>query len=648
MGKIDPQLERLIAEHATDAARPTLGDPHHLTHVYIVVPGADFYALRTAGYDVFSPIGETAMVLLPIADIESLAARAEITAVFAPPRMTKLYGGHPLTRNQLNVKLDGAHDVTSLTRPTGAEGQDVVIGIVDSGVNVLHNAFTTETIVNGQKVRKTRIHAIWAQTSATNPAGTLPWEKMGVVYTRSQIDALIGQHPSGRGMPIELLDQQFGQHGTGVASIAAGGLWRDPLGPHVGVAPQATLVVVAIQTLDDIAAGIEFCFAMADELAWPCVVNISGGVHFAPHNGLSLWDHRVRQLLNDANGFPRSGRAVVMAAGNNGQHHNHARISVPDMPGSATLTIDATGFAQPVLRCFVSSHHPVLASIAPPRQPQFFIDGEVHKVNNTPRHAISIDAPSGAPAGEGLPFDSDFYVDIKVSGVRLDQGAPARDSVQSGDWRLKLESPGGEQPVVDVWMASGIDGPRDAFKLQPPQNAATALEDAGANAPKPPRPKDWIHHTLTSQACGIDAIIVGGVTDTLTLFLRTSRGPSVDVARHVSNTKPDILAPAEFVAVARWEPPAGNATVGTMIDRIMDGTSAAAPFATGAVALMLSHDQSLTQNDLRQRLRDTASAFDPAVLLTISTLQIDLQNLAGRGILNIRGAVQATAAAITP
>jgi hypothetical protein len=187
-------------------------------------------------------------------------------------------------------------------------GHGVVVGIVDSGIDGGHPAF----LGRHDDATKTRIHSVWHMWES---GGQSPWQRSSqneayramhfgreyighdeVTTTQDYSSLPDGSHRSG--------------HGTHVAGIAAGrpfGTWPG------GVAPAATIVVASTGSrggyINDVIAGVKYCFQKAAELSMPCVVNISLGTERHSHDGT---DPLSNQL--DATGVPElrpSDRAAV-------------------------------------------------------------------------------------------------------------------------------------------------------------------------------------------------------------------------------------------------------------------------------------------------------------------------------------------------
>jgi Subtilase family len=113
-------------------------------------------------------------------------------------------------------------------------------------------------------------------------------------------------------------------HGTHVASIAAGSPY---LNWASGVAPDARLLLVKTD-FQDLAAGASWAFKKAGST--PCVVNISLGHHFGPHDGTDQEERALEALA-------QPGRIIVVAAGN--ERSDNIHIGLRFSPGQSEETV---------------------------------------------------------------------------------------------------------------------------------------------------------------------------------------------------------------------------------------------------------------------------------------------------------------------
>lgn len=126
------------------------------------------------------------------------------------------------------------------------------------------------------------------------------------------------------------------------------------------------------------------------------------------------------------------------------------------------------------------------------------------------------------------------------------------------------------------------------------RSGITAVVAAGNNGP--------FTHSIGAPGAARRAITVGAMAEPgaggwyLAEF--SARGPTL-----AGVNKPDVVAPGVMV----WAPAAGERRGYTM----MDGTSVAAAFVSGAIALLLSADPSLSDGDIKQVLQETVRDWGP-------------------------------------
>lgn len=208
----------------------------------------------------------------------------------------------------VSVPAGGSNLGINLASPGGTHGQGVVVGLVDTGLDVTHPDFRTAANVS-------RVVSFLNQNT-TPPTITNP--------------SAGGAAPG---------DPQY--HGTHVMGTAAGNGRASASPVYMGVAPAATLVAVATSFYDtDIADGVAHVFDVAGQLGMPAVVNLSLGGHAGPHDGTDPFDRAMDELSGP-------GRIIVAAAGNEGGDpiHTSGTISVASATagGAQTVVYSCTG-----------------------------------------------------------------------------------------------------------------------------------------------------------------------------------------------------------------------------------------------------------------------------------------------------------------
>ena len=196
-------------------------------------------------------------------------------------------------------------------------GQGVLIGIIDSGIDIFHPDFINEDGTS-------RIIGLWDQTGRDNPPENY---KGGSYYGKEQIDEAVRL---GRGEGSQIVPEtDISGHGTHVAGIAAGN-GRASNGRIRGAAPDSDLLIVKLGTpaasdfprTTQLMAGVDFAVRFALERNLPLVLNLSFGNNFGAHNGDSLLETYLESLM----GLGRI--TIVTGTGNEGVSGRHASGTV--------------------------------------------------------------------------------------------------------------------------------------------------------------------------------------------------------------------------------------------------------------------------------------------------------------------------------
>ena len=193
----------------------------------------------------------------------------------------------------------------------GAKGKNVIVGIVDSGIDWCHPDFIDPD------TGTSRILYLWDQTLSPQAGESSPSPYgYGVEYDQNIINSAL--LTCNHNLVREKDDEG---HGTHVAGTAAGN-GEASQGKYTGAAPQAKIIFVKTTFSDaDIMDGVSYIFEKAAQLGMPAVVNLSLGGHAGPHDGTSLLSQALDQLSGE-------GKIVVVAAGNEGGDSVHAQLDM--------------------------------------------------------------------------------------------------------------------------------------------------------------------------------------------------------------------------------------------------------------------------------------------------------------------------------
>lgn len=461
-----------------------------------------------------------------------------------------------LTRSVPYVRGDLVH-----RPPVGERGDAALVGIIDTGVDILHHAFRAD---DGSP-SISRIIAIWNQKDDTGPSphavdpGNFS-QKYGTLFCSKDIQQLID---AGSRIPSALRDPQG--HGTHVASIASGrrcGHRAGSADPRMadGMAPDAGIVVVipklsakagdpwslgysnshadAIAFLQSVAQGRNRVLATG----LPMAVNMSIGMNAGGHDGSSLLEAGIDSCTNRGQ---MPGFVIVKSAGNERGYGGHQRVAAT--VGVVTIEWDSsdTSRRRDYFEVWYSHFDDLSFTLKDPA-------GNVSPVvsSRDRRKAASLGGNACSLSLALLQGDrGDNRLTITIS---EDAGA-----IQPGRWILTVEGHRlrSQDRWVDIWVER--DDTARAVRFQPETPNVTLSIPGTAET------------VICVAACESQ--------DPLSVIKESSYGPT-----RTGGPKPDIAAPGHRIAAALSNTPDHDAVVP------MTGTSMAAPHVTGALALALS------------------------------------------------------------
>lgn len=525
---------------------------------------------------------------VPMNTLEKLEADSSVVFIEADkPVQTK--------NDVAMVELNGNEVHDGMDLPTGYTGSGVIIGIIDTGVDLTHQDFLDQ---NGNS----RIIYAWDQQASGSAGPEELFQTYGVECDSKMIEN--GACP---------MNDSKG-HGTHITGTAAGS--DDQYG---GVAPDADIIAVRYRQeliIDGYATPVfstticeaaYYVFKKAEELGRPAVVNMSLGTHIGAHDGTSLFEQCLDALVEGS-----TGRAIVAAAGNEHIDHSlftgiHAGYNVEgkaktnfrirSLSDGRIFYLDAwmgegsdLAFGLTVRDSASSGLIGSTEMVAPGKQANGTLaDGKItwrinaeettSPLNGKPHVGITIVLDNSITN----PLDYDF--DLKVSGA---------GSFNAWWYPDKSSS------LVAFTSTEGTDS--DGFKYMP--------GDDKMNVAIPSTARNVI--AVGGYASRTDWDKGGGccqVAFTLSDLLPfSSIGPSADPS--FTGQKPEIIAPGAMIASTRshdapedllLDLPDGEHTMGA-------GTSMATPFVSGTAALIFSADENFTFEDVRSYITSSAYA----------------------------------------
>lgn len=418
--------------------------------------------------------------------------------------------------------------------PLSLYGTGMLVAVIDSGIDYTHPDFRND---NGTS----RILALWDQSVSGVPPE--PYQ-LGSVYTAADINAALEAGTLSQRLAI-VPEVDLSGHGTHVASIAAGN-GRASAGRYVGVAPEADLLVVKLAPgsaqgfprTSELMQGIDWCVRYGIEHQRPVAINVSFGNNYGDHAGTSLLEQYIDGSVN-------YGRTVIcVGAGNEGNTGRHLS-GVVDSNQRTVVEFTAASYETGLNLQIWKEYADEISVLV--RSPSGSIFGE----GNDALSIMNTGTDVRIFYAEPTPYNARQEIYIAL--------IPIRDYIEEGIWQLWLNP---------IRIRSG------GFNIWLPVAGATSTQTGFF------RPTTELSLTIPSTASR--AITVGAYdsrTDSYAAF--SGRGYAEENLQSgigaIYTQKPDLVAPGVNITAA--SPGGGYDT--------RSGTSMAAPFVTGAAALLM-------------------------------------------------------------
>lgn len=350
---------------------------------------------------------------------------------------------------------------------------------------------------------------------------------LGTEFTREQLNEALTEEDN---PPISV---DISGHGTGVLGIAAG---------NQGVAYESELLVVKLGNpreegfprTTELMQGLDYVIRKALEYQMPVAVNISFGNTYGSHTGTSL----LETYISDVSNLWKS--VICVGSGNEGAGAGHTSgilqegiiQNVEFVVASYEPALNLQIWKNYVDRFSISMIHPS-GTVIGPLSPA--LSAQRYRIGNTELLVYY---------GEPSPYsvEQEIYVEF----------IPAGDYIDSGAWNIQL---------VPEQIVEGT------YRMWFPSRAAIG------SATRFLRPQE--SNTLTIPSTAAQVITVGAYDSSTDAYADFSgRGITGNGLQ-----KPDLVAPGVGI---RTTAPDGQY-------QVQNGTSFAAPFVTGAAALLMQY-----------------------------------------------------------
>jgi peptidase families S8 and S53 len=484
-------------------------------------------------------------------------------------------------------------------------GRGVVVGVQDIGFDLTHPNFYSADM------SRYRIKALWDQLSRDTIGSTL----------------YVGRDYVGRDALLELkhpIDGETQTHGTHTAGIAAGSgaEGNGDISPYRGMACDADLVLVDNAadnaslidpkdyykfTYATDALGFKYIFDYAERMHQPCVINFSEGSSQDFHGYDQLYYELLAKLIGP-------GRIIVSSAGNDGARNSYIHKNIGKERAGA----------------FIMGNEKRFSCTAKSKQ-AFTFRVSVYDNVASPQ-IVDISTVNICNAQDSLLTDS-LLVGGKKYIWRVLAYPNSYDTRETAyDFQISSPSKLGDSPQVSL-QVMGRDADIELYRMSGymfPHSLDPVL-DAGD-----------CRYTIFSPSSSPDVICVGStsyrtqfvnylgekkVYDSGQKGIRSSfsaMGPTLD-----GRIKPDVMAPGQNIISSYStffinNPKNVNASVKSDVRHFEyngrtyawnanAGTSMSAPVVTGAIALWLQADPTLTPADCLEIFAKTCSHYDTSL-----------------------------------
>lgn len=596
--KMSPFVREAMASAlATKQLTRSQSDDRLLT-AFVRIDGNAAEVLRQYGCKELARVGDISIAAIPLSKLGALSCGRQVKRIE--------------TGRRCSIQMDTTRIVVNAEKVYTGEGLSqsytgcgVVVGVQDIGFDLTHPNFYSADM------SQYRIKALWDQLSRDTIGSTL----------------YVGRDYVGRDALLELehpIDGETQTHGTHTAGIAAGSgaEGNGDISPYRGMACDADLVLVDNAadnaslidpkdyykfTYATDALGFKYIFDYAERMHQPCVINFSEGSSQDFHGYDQLYYELLAKLIGP-------GRIIVSSAGNDGARNSYIHKNMGKERAGA----------------FIMGNEKRFSCTAKSKQ-TFTFRVSVYDNVASPQ-IVDISTVNVCNAQDSLLTDS-LLVGGKKYIWRVLAYPNSYDARETAyDFQISSPSKLGDSPQVSL-QVMGRDADIELYRMSGymfPHSLDPVL-DAGD-----------CRYTIFSPSSSPDVICVGStsyrtqfvnylgekkVYDSGQKGIRSSfsaMGPTLD-----GRIKPDVMAPGQNIISSYStffinNPKNVNASVKSDVrhfeynGRIYAwnanaGTSMSAPVVTGAIALWLQADPTLTPADCLEIFAKTCSHYDASL-----------------------------------
>ena len=596
--KMSPFVREAMASAlATKQLTRSQSDDRLLT-AFVRIDGNAAEVLRQYGCKELARVGDISIAAIPLSKLGALSCGRQVKRIETGRRCS-------IQMDTTRLVVNAEKVYTGEGLPQSYTGCGVVVGVQDIGFDLTHPNFYSADM------SKYRIKALWDQLSRDTIGSTL----------------YVGRDYVGREALLELkhpIDGETQTHGTHTAGIAAGSgaEGNGVVSPYRGMACGADLVLVDNAadnaslidpkdyykfTYATDALGFKYIFDYAERMHQPCVINFSEGSSQDFHGYDQLYYELLAKLIGP-------GRIIVSSAGNDGARNSYIHKNIGKERAGAFIMGNEKRFS-----CTAKSKQTFTFRIS------------VYDNVASPQ-IVDISTVNVCNAQDSLLTDSLLVGGKKYKWRVLAYPNSYDTSETAYDFQLSSPLKLGDSPQVSL-QVMGRDADIELYRMSGymfPHSLDPVL-DAGD-----------CRYTIFSPSSSPDVICVGStsyrtqfvnylgekkVYDSGQKGIRSSfsaMGPTLD-----GRIKPDVMAPGQNIISSYStffinNPKNVNASVKSDV-RHFDyngrtyawnanaGTSMSTPVVTGAIALWLQADPTLTPADCLDIFAKTCTHYDASL-----------------------------------
>lgn len=596
--KMSPFVREAMASAlATKQLTRSQSDDRLLT-AFVRIDGNAAEVLRQYGCKELASVGDISIAAIPLSKLGALSCGRQVKRIETGRRCSI-----QMDTTRLVINAEKVYTGEGLSQ--SYTGRGVVVGVQDIGFDLTHPNFYSADM------SQYRIKALWDQLSRDTIGSTL---YVGRDYVGR--DALLKL-----GHPIDGETQTHGTHTAGIAA-GSGAEGNGVVSPYRGMACDADLVLVDNAadnaslidpknyykfTYATDALGFKYIFDYAERMHQPCVINFSEGSSQDFHGYDQLYYELLAKLIGP-------GRIIVSSAGNDGARNSYIHKNIGKERAGA----------------FIMGNEKRFSCTAKSKQ-TFTFRVSVYDNVASPQ-IVDISTVNVCNAQDSLLTDS-LLVGGKKYIWRVLAYPNSYDARETAyDFQLSSPSKLGDSPQVSL-QVMGRDADIELYRMSGymfPHSLDPVL-DAGD-----------CRYTIFSPSSSPDVICVGStsyrtqfvnylgekkVYDSGQKGIRSSfsaMGPTLD-----GRIKPDVMAPGQNIISSYStffinNPKNVNASVKSDVRHFEyngrtyawnanAGTSMSAPVVTGAIALWLEADPTLTPADCLEIFAKTCTHYDTSL-----------------------------------